>query len=151
AEGDAVEGANWAPLLSRLDEFLSNDSAGAEQRILDELPRAIPARRAGLVLPPAEETAVRVGLGDRTVGPVEVPPKNLLAAIAGTRLLWLESSAERKWNAGEQALVRHAAAVLAARESPESTEILERIRVTAYVCSRVAHDFDNILTGVMGF
>ena len=148
-----LEKRNFASLLGVLDDYLSSASADAENRLVEELPRAIPCRRAGLALPAVEDKTARAALAGRDVGEVTFPPdRRLLVAVAGERLLWLEDAPAREWSPAERALARHVAVILASGSRPRDPAMLaERMRIAGRVASRIAHDFDNILTGVIGF
>jgi signal transduction histidine kinase len=77
-------------------------------------------------------------------------------------LLWLEAGPRRPWTAGDQAafclageaLGRCATARLDTNDRRRSAErdcLQRRMENTAQVTGRLAHDFGNILTGILGF
>jgi signal transduction histidine kinase len=90
----------------------------------------------------------------------------LLARVAETEglcgVLWLEEGAPRTWSDGEKAALVLAAAVLARHFRPQLVKsdwgrvIANKrwqlqLEEAAVVTSRLAHDFGNVLTGVLGF
>jgi signal transduction histidine kinase len=87
----------------------------------------------------------------------------LVAAVAapGHRpgLLWLEARPDRRWTDDERAALALAGRLMArspwlARSAPGAVDphlLAQRLRDAAGVAGRLAHDFDNVLTGVMGF
>lgn len=85
----------------------------------------------------------------------------LLAPIGGTRLLWLEAPGERPWTAADEPTALLAGRVLESLvpESPEPTVVAgldqarlhQRLLDAGTISGRIAHAFDNILTGILGF
>lgn len=90
----------------------------------------------------------------------------LLAAAPGpggrTRLLWLEEPAGRVWTEAEKAALLLTGQVVgprvpAAAEGPAKLAALDqehlqrRLLDAAVMSGRVAHAFDNVLTGILGF
>src|SRR5262249_16217087 len=82
---------------------------------------------------------------------------------SGGLLLWLEADTGRVWSAGEAAALGLAAQALARLAgTPEAqsapwTQALERARLqdrlesAAQLTGKLAHDFGNVLTGILGF
>jgi signal transduction histidine kinase/ActR/RegA family two-component response regulator len=78
-------------------------------------------------------------------------------------LLWLEGAQERSWASGEAAALVLAAQVLvrvaatAQEAGADWTRALERVQLqhrlefAAHLAGRLAHDFGNVLTGILGF
>jgi signal transduction histidine kinase/ActR/RegA family two-component response regulator len=76
-------------------------------------------------------------------------------------VLWLEGAPGRAWSAGECAALDLAGQTLAERARPEANmeaeEAQERagvqaqMEIAAHVASHLAHDFGNLLTGILGF
>src|SRR5262249_31552395 len=90
----------------------------------------------------------------------------LLTAVSpptgGSWLVWLEAPGERVWSGGERAALPLAGQALARLATSEGRSAcwpgsLERARVqqhlesAAKITSRLAHDFGNVLTGILGF
>ena len=89
----------------------------------------------------------------------------LLAAVPGPeghlRLLWLEEPAGRVWTDTEKAALLLAGQVLGRSLPPESdgqrlahldqAHVQQRLLDAAVMSGRVAHAFDNVLTGIVGF
>lgn len=90
----------------------------------------------------------------------------LLASVpapAGGWLLWVEADGERAWSQGEAAalpLIGQAVARVAASPAGLETEwahLLEKARLqanlenAARLTAKLAHDFGNVLTGILGF
>jgi signal transduction histidine kinase/CheY-like chemotaxis protein len=91
----------------------------------------------------------------------------LLAAVwtpAGADwLLWLEAEGERDWTPGEsaalplagQALARLAGSAEGDRpdwaRALERAQLQDRLEASARVTGKLAHDFGNVLTGILGF
>ena len=80
----------------------------------------------------------------------------------GCCVLWVRGAAERSWNHGEaaalplagQALVRLIAAGTCASSLAgilERTRLQSNLEKTALFTGRLAHDFGNVLTGILGF
>lgn len=77
----------------------------------------------------------------------------------GTGLLWAEKAAPEAWSEAERNYVRLAArliersAALGARVGPviDPERLQHRLGDAAVIAGRMAHDFDNILTGIIGF
>jgi signal transduction histidine kinase len=83
-------------------------------------------------------------------------------APAGAWLLWVEDDTGREWSRGEAAvlpLIGQALARLAAADGEAGcwARALERARVEAHctnaarLTGKLAHDFGNVLTGILGF
>jgi signal transduction histidine kinase len=79
-----------------------------------------------------------------------------------TRLLWIEEPAGRVWNDAEKAALLLAGQVLGRRipaEAPASSSLptldqnhlQQRLLDAAVMSGRIAHAFDNVLTGILGF
>jgi signal transduction histidine kinase/ActR/RegA family two-component response regulator len=72
-------------------------------------------------------------------------------------LVWLEDRTRRRWAGGERAALLLAAGWLARLCRPCLEEVVEAVRrqrrleEAAAVAGRLAHDFGNVLTGVLGF
>jgi signal transduction histidine kinase/ActR/RegA family two-component response regulator len=102
-------------------------------------------------------TAVPVTTADRSWLLVPAPTS---AGTVGW-LLWLEDYPGRPWSEGERAALLLAAQVLARASGPEANsgwgQQLDRIRKqqrleeTTRVVQRLAHDYGNILTTILGF
>lgn len=80
----------------------------------------------------------------------------------GGWLLWLEDKPPRAWDAGERAALQLAALALGraltagalhpqAQRWRENARLRQRLEDTALVTGRLAHDYGNVLTGVLGF
>ncbi len=73
--------------------------------------------------------------------------------------LWVESDPQRQWSALDQEMLLFSAKILAASTwlarqlgSPaDQRQLIRCLRESAVIIGRMAHDFDNILTGVNGF
>ncbi|MBY0526522.1 MAG: hypothetical protein K2R98_24215 [Gemmataceae bacterium] len=79
-----------------------------------------------------------------------------MAALPAQRLLWIEDSVERNWTEGEKGTLLVAADVLSQRLTPQgdgaSRQLFrQRLEDAALMTGRVAHAFDNVLTGIVGF
>jgi signal transduction histidine kinase/ActR/RegA family two-component response regulator len=76
-------------------------------------------------------------------------------------LLWLEGSGERSWSVGDRtalqvavfALERHLPAIARSTRSRwhERARLQQRLEDAAHIVGRVAHDFGNVLTSILGF
>jgi signal transduction histidine kinase/CheY-like chemotaxis protein len=77
-------------------------------------------------------------------------------------LLWLEDPEPRSWTPGEQGALTLAAALLARLPEVEvgtgrgtrwldQARLQQRMEDSAFVAGRLAHDFGNVFTGVLGF
>ena len=91
----------------------------------------------------------------------------LLAAVwpptGGGWLLWLEAPAGRVWSGGERAALPLAGQALARLTATtegraagwprplERARIQQHLESAAKITSRLAHDFGNVLTGILGF
>lgn len=83
----------------------------------------------------------------------------LTPAGRGTGLLWVEKPGPEAWSEGERNYLRLAArliersAALSARVGPviDPERLQQRLSDAALIAGRMAHDFDNILTGIIGF
>jgi signal transduction histidine kinase/ActR/RegA family two-component response regulator len=85
------------------------------------------------------------------------------APASGGLLLWLEADAGRIWSAGEAAALALAAQALArlagTPEAPsaswaqalERAHLQDRLEEAARLTGKLAHDFGNVLTGILGF
>lgn len=79
------------------------------------------------------------------------------ACPRSNRLLWLEAPANRQWSRGEQASLVLAASTCDlllpddAGNPPEQLRYHQRLQDAAALSGRLAHAFDNILTGILGF
>jgi signal transduction histidine kinase len=86
----------------------------------------------------------------------------LLAVVPGPdgkeRVLWLEAAVGRTWTEAEKAALLLAARVVE-RALPGETcsprrdqaQLQQRLQDAALISGRVAHAFDNVLTGILGF
>jgi signal transduction histidine kinase/ActR/RegA family two-component response regulator len=94
------------------------------------------------------------------------PTSWLLAAVdtgaEGGWLLWLERGSDHSWSQGETAALPLAGQALhrlvgAGIGAPDLARVLERARVqgalekASQITGRLAHDFGNVLTGILGF
>lgn len=76
------------------------------------------------------------------------------AGANGVAMLWLNDSEHRSWSAQDGAalaLCGQALRRLGLIGRPAEQRVEERLRQGAMVASRLAHDFGNLLTGVLGF
>jgi signal transduction histidine kinase/ActR/RegA family two-component response regulator len=90
---------------------------------------------------------------------------NFLLAACGPReggwLLWLQDTAERAWSPEEQAALQLSAYALERLLPPvgpgahahwqEQARLHQRLEDAAVIVGRLAHDFGNVLTGILGF
>lgn len=85
------------------------------------------------------------------------------APTSGSLLLWLEADAQRVWSGEESAALALAAQALARlsvapeaapadwARSLEKARLHEHIEGAARLTGKLAHDFGNVLTGILGF
>jgi signal transduction histidine kinase len=114
--------------------------------------------------PELAEVVLRVRDGEPTVVvPVPGDGSRLFAAVVPPGrpmgLLWAERPAGQPWADADRAYVAltarmmERAPVVAAVTGPvvDPDRLLQRIADAAVIAGRMAHDFDNILTGIIGF
>jgi signal transduction histidine kinase len=122
--------------------------ATAEAIALTELSEAARRVRAG-------EPTVVVSLpsgASRVYAPVTCPGRPLA-------LIWAERSAGHTWNDADRAymglvgktLERSPAVAAAIGPAIDADRLVQRLADAAVIAGRIAHDFDNILTGILGF
>jgi len=85
----------------------------------------------------------------------------LLAPLGSGRLLWLEAAADRPWTAGDEPTALLAGQVLepllpvtaapTASAGLDQARLHQRLLDAGTISGRIAHAFDNILTGILGF
>lgn len=82
----------------------------------------------------------------------------LTASLDGVdHFLWVEDRGARDWTAGERAALALAATVVSPRirertkTATDSVRLRQRLEDAAVMTGRVAHAFDNVLTGILGF
>jgi len=114
---------------------------------------------------PALERPENASLLNQAAPAVELPGKKghsyLVAAIPGltspARYFWLEAGNDRPWSEGDKAALATTAAVasrwFAARgaNGHDQARTQNRLQDAALMSGRLAHAFDNVLTGILGF
>jgi signal transduction histidine kinase/ActR/RegA family two-component response regulator len=112
----------------------------------DEQPETLARARAGTTAVPTAGACLLAAGGPAT----------------GGWLLWLEAGAERSWTPGECAALQLAGLALkrlaegpdaraTGPRGPERVRIRQRLADATAVIGRLAHDFGNVLTGILGF
>ena len=162
ADGPGLDG-----LLTGLAAAFAASGAGL---VAADTGKALARRPAGDNAVPWEEDAEWTERVSRAPSALAVPRRAggavLVTAIRAPSLpgwlLWVETEYGRAWNAGEAAaltLAGHALGglLLSAGPKPRWAEQLGRaerqrdLETAARVSARLAHDFGNILTGIVGF
>jgi len=110
-----------------------------------------------------QQSAVAAGLHAAATFVTDKPTPRLFARVPivgrPSAVLWLEMPAKKaltpEHHAAATAVARllPSAPLLAKRVGPviDQSRLLQRIADSSVVCGRMAHDFDNILTGILGF